>query len=42
VRLPEAAGLAVIDPYISLARIGTWAAFKLAEVGFPLPPDDSL
>lgn len=42
VRLPEAAGLAVIDPYISLARPGTWAAFKLAEVGFPLPPDDSL
>jgi hypothetical protein len=42
VRLPEAGGLAVIDPYISLARDGTWAAFKLAEVGFPLPPDDSL
>lgn len=42
VRLPDAAGLAVIDPYISLARPGTWAAFKLAEVGFPLPPDDAL
>lgn len=40
VRLPEAAGLAVIDPYISLARPGTWAAFKLAEVGFHPPPDD--
>lgn len=41
VRLPEASGLAVIDPYISLARAGTWAAFKLAEVGFPPPPDDA-
>ncbi|MBL9179656.1 MAG: hypothetical protein JNM65_16455 [Verrucomicrobiaceae bacterium] len=42
VRLPEAGGLAVIDPYISLARIGAWAAFKLSEVGLPLPPDDAL
>ncbi len=42
VRLPETEGLAVIDPYISLARLGTWAAIKLAEVGFPTPPDDPL
>jgi hypothetical protein len=42
VRLPEGAGLAVIDPYISLSRAGTWAAFKLFETGLPLPPDDSL
>lgn len=41
VRLPEAAGLAVIDPYISLVRAGTWAAFKLAEIGFKIPPVDS-
>ena len=40
VRLPETADLAVIDPYISLARLGTWAAIKLAEVGYPTPPDD--
>lgn len=40
VRLPETEGLAVIDPYISLARIGTWAALKLAEVGYETPPDD--
>lgn len=40
VRLPETEGLAVIDPYISLARSGTWAALKLAEVGFAPPPDD--
>lgn len=40
VRLPETDGLAVIDPYISLARRGTWAAIKLAEVGYPTPPDD--
>ena len=32
---------AVIDPYISLVRKGSWAAIKLAEVGFPTPPDDS-
>jgi len=42
VRLPEGAGLAVIDPYISMARAGTWAAFKLVETGLPLPADDSL
>jgi hypothetical protein len=41
VRLPGTAGLAVIDPYISVARCGTWAAMKLAEVGFAPPPDDS-
>ena len=38
VRLPNTVGLAVIDPYISLARPGTWAALKLTEVGFALPP----
>lgn len=41
VRLPDSDGLAVIDPYLSLARLGTWAALKLAEVGFPPPPDDA-
>ena len=41
VRIPETGELAVIDPYISLARQGTWAALKLAEVGYPTPPDDS-
>ncbi len=40
VRIPESEGLAVIDPYIALARHGTWAAIKLAEVGYPTPPDD--
>jgi len=40
VRLPETEGLAVIDPYIALARSGTWAALKLSEVGFAPPPDD--
>ena len=40
VRLPEGDELAVIDPYISLVRRGTWAAFKLAEIGYPPPPDD--
>jgi hypothetical protein len=40
VRLPDDLGLAVIDPYISLARRGTWAALKLAEIGRPPPPDD--
>jgi len=42
VRIPETEALAVIDPYISLARAGTWAAIKLAEVGYPTPPDDPL
>lgn len=41
VRIPDTESLAVIDPYISLARRGTWAAIKLAEVGYPTPPDDS-
>ncbi len=40
VRMPGTEELAVIDPYISLARSGTWAAIKLAEVGYPPPPDD--
>jgi hypothetical protein len=40
VRIPGSDALAIIDPYVSLARRGTWAAFKLAEVGFPTPPDD--
>lgn len=40
VRLRGTDELAVIDPYISLARLGTWAALKLAEVGLPPPPDD--
>lgn len=40
VRLPESDELAVIDPFISLARRGSWAAMKLAEVGHPTPPDD--
>lgn len=41
VRLPETEDLAVIDPHISLVRHGTWAAIKLAEVGYPTPPDDT-
>lgn len=40
VRLPQSDDLAVIDPYISLARRGTWAAIKLAEIGYPPPADD--
>ncbi len=40
VRIPDTGELAVIDPYISLARRGTWAALKLAEIGHPIPPDD--
>ena len=40
VRIPDTDALAVIDPYISLARRGTWAAIKLADVGYPTPPDD--
>jgi len=42
VRLCGTDELAVIDPYISLVRKGSWAAIKLAEVGYPTPPDDSL
>ncbi len=40
VRIPETDDLAIIDPCVALARKGTWAAIKLAEVGFPTPPDD--
>ena len=40
VRMPGTDELAVIDPCISLVRRGTWAAMKLAEIGFPPPPDD--
>lgn len=42
VRLPDSDDLAVIDPYIALARTGTWAAIKLAEIGHPPPPDDPI
>lgn len=42
VRLHDADELAVIDPCISLARRGTWAAVKLAEVGYPPPTDDPM
>ncbi len=41
VRLPDTDELAVIDPYVSLARKGTWAAIKLMEIGYPAPPDDA-
>lgn len=42
VRMKATGELAVIDPYISLARRGTWAALKLAEVDLAFPPDDPL
>jgi hypothetical protein len=42
VRMQETGELAVIDPYLSLARKGTWAAIKLAEIGIQTPPDDPL
>ncbi|MDX6765598.1 MAG: hypothetical protein SFU85_02285 [Candidatus Methylacidiphilales bacterium] len=42
VRMEETGELAVIDPYISLARRGSWAALKLAEVGIEFPEDDPL
>jgi hypothetical protein len=42
VRMKATGELAVIDPYISLARRGTWAAMKLAEVHLAFPPDDPL
>ena len=42
VRIPSSDDLGVIDPFISLARRGTWAALKLAEVGLMPPPDDDL
>jgi len=41
VRVPGSDALAVIDPFISLARRGTWAAFKLEEIGLPPPLDES-
>ena len=40
VRMPDTDAIAIIDPFISLARRGTWAAIKLAEIGLPTPPDD--
>jgi len=42
VRMEGTGELAVIDPYLSLARKGTWAAVKLAEVGITFPEDDPL
>ena len=42
VRMRQTGELAVIDPYISLARRGSWAALKLAEVGIAFPADDLL
>lgn len=42
VRMQHTGELAVIDPYISLARRGTWAALKLAEVGITVPQDEPL
>jgi hypothetical protein len=40
VHIPECEDLAIIDPYISVARRGTWAALKLAETGHLIPRDD--
>lgn len=42
VRLEGTDDLVVIDPFICLARRGTWAALKLSEIGLPEPPDDLL
>lgn len=42
VRMNQTHELAVIDPYISHARRGTWAALKLAEVGIAFPSDDPI
>lgn len=42
VRMARTHELAIIDPDISLARRGTWAALKLAEVGISFPADDPL
>jgi hypothetical protein len=42
VRLRGTDELVVIDPFICLARRGTWAALKLAEIGLPEPADDRL
>jgi hypothetical protein len=41
VRMRGTGELAVIDPYVSPIRQGTWAALKLAEVGVSFPPDDA-
>ena len=41
VRVAGEEGLAVIDPYIALARRGSWAAIKLAEIDLPPPADDT-
>jgi len=38
--MPDTDAIAIIDPFISLARRGTWAAIKLAEIGLATPPDD--
>ena len=40
VRVAEGGELAVIDPYVTLARRGSWAALKLAEIGLPPTLDD--
>lgn len=42
VRMRHTGELAVIDPYISLARRGTWAGLKLAEVRIACPADNPL
>ena len=39
VRMQETGEIAVIDPFITLALTGTWAALKIAEVGFYHPSD---
>ena len=41
VHLAGSEELVLIDPYISLARRGAWAALKISEIGWPPPPDDS-
>ena len=42
VRMANTGELAVNDPHIWLARRGTWAALKLAEIGLRTPDDDPL
>lgn len=42
VRVPDSNALAVIDPFISLARRGSWAGIKQAEIGQSPPADESL
>lgn len=39
VRMSSTGELAIIDPFISVARKGTWAGIKLAEVGVVHLPD---